>query len=51
MRHWNQTTGTDGEKKTLDWLQAQYEAMGMQPGGPTTAAQHRAASGRKGGAF
>jgi Zn-dependent M28 family amino/carboxypeptidase len=26
--------GTDGEKKTLDWLQAQYEAMGMAPGGP-----------------
>ncbi|WP_392353134.1 M28 family peptidase [Brevundimonas sp. LF-1] len=26
--------GTDGEKKTLDWLQAQYEAMGMEPGGP-----------------
>lgn len=26
--------GTDGEKKTLDWLQAQYEAMGLEPGGP-----------------
>ncbi|WP_427791843.1 M28 family peptidase [Brevundimonas diminuta] len=26
--------GTEGEKKTLDWLQAQYEAMGLQPGGP-----------------
>ena len=26
--------GTDGEKKTLDWLQAQYEAMGLAPGGP-----------------
>nr|WP_303684296.1 M28 family peptidase [Brevundimonas naejangsanensis] len=26
--------GTEGEKKTLDWLQAQYEAMGMEPGGP-----------------
>lgn len=26
--------GTDGEKKTLEWLQAQYEAMGMAPGGP-----------------
>jgi len=26
--------GTEGEKKTLDWLQAQYEAMGMAPGGP-----------------
>ncbi|MBK1968133.1 MULTISPECIES: M28 family peptidase [Brevundimonas] len=25
--------GTDGEKKTLDWLQAQYEAMGLEPGG------------------
>lgn len=26
--------GTEGEKKTLDWLQAQYEAMGLEPGGP-----------------
>ncbi len=26
--------GTDGEKKTLAWLQAQYEAMGLEPGGP-----------------
>ncbi|MGH7019715.1 MAG: M28 family peptidase, partial [Brevundimonas sp.] len=26
--------GTEGEKKTLDWLQAQYEAMGLAPGGP-----------------
>jgi hypothetical protein len=26
--------GTEGERMTLDWLQAQYEAMGMQPGGP-----------------
>ncbi|WP_303718129.1 M28 family peptidase [Brevundimonas naejangsanensis] len=26
--------GTEGEKKTLDWLQAQYEAVGMEPGGP-----------------
>jgi Zn-dependent M28 family amino/carboxypeptidase len=26
--------GTEGEKKTLDWLQARYEAMGMEPGGP-----------------
>src|SRR5690606_27014101 len=26
--------GTDGERKTLDWLQAQYEAMGLEPGGP-----------------
>jgi hypothetical protein len=26
--------GTEGEKKTLDWLQAQYEAMGFEPGGP-----------------
>lgn len=26
--------GTEGEKKTLDWLQAQYEAMGIEPGGP-----------------
>lgn len=25
--------GTDGEKKTLEWLQAQYEAMGLEPGG------------------
>lgn len=26
--------GTVGEEKTLAWLQAEYEAMGMQPGGP-----------------
>lgn len=26
--------GTDGEKKTLEWLQAQYEAMGFEAGGP-----------------
>ena len=26
--------GTIGEEKTLAWLQAQYEAMGLQPGGP-----------------
>ena len=26
--------GTEGEQKTLAWLQAQYEAMGMEPGGP-----------------
>ncbi len=26
--------GTEGEEKTLVWLQAQYEAMGLQPGGP-----------------
>ncbi len=26
--------GTEGEQKTLDWLQAQYEAMGLEPGGP-----------------
>lgn len=26
--------GTEGERKVLDWLQAQYEAMGFQPGGP-----------------
>lgn len=26
--------GTDGERLTLEWLQAQYEAMGLQPGGP-----------------
>ena len=26
--------GTDGERMVLAWLQAQYEAMGMQPGGP-----------------
>lgn len=25
--------GTEGEEKTLAWLQAQYEAMGMAPGG------------------
>ncbi|MGI4819446.1 MAG: M28 family peptidase [Janthinobacterium lividum] len=26
--------GTEGEEKTLAWLQAQYEAMGLEPGGP-----------------
>jgi len=26
--------GTDGEKKTLEWLQARYEAVGLEPGGP-----------------
>lgn len=26
--------GTEGERKVLDWLQAQYEAMGFTPGGP-----------------
>ncbi|HEY1225011.1 MAG TPA: M28 family peptidase [Brevundimonas sp.] len=26
--------GTDGERMTLAYLQAQYEAMGLQPGGP-----------------
>lgn len=26
--------GTEGERMTLDWLQAQYEAMGLEPGGP-----------------
>ena len=26
--------GTDGERMVLAWLQAQYESMGMQPGGP-----------------
>jgi Zn-dependent M28 family amino/carboxypeptidase len=26
--------GTEGERLTLAWLQAQYEAMGLQPGGP-----------------
>lgn len=26
--------GTEGERLTLDWLQAQYEEMGFQPGGP-----------------
>ena len=25
--------GTEGERLTLAWLQAQYEAMGLQPGG------------------
>ena len=25
--------GTEGETKTLDWLKAQYEAMGLEPGG------------------
>lgn len=25
--------GTEGEQKTLAWLQAQYEAMGLEPGG------------------
>ena len=26
--------GTDGERMVLAWLQAQYEAMGFEPGGP-----------------
>ncbi len=26
--------GTDGEKKTLDWLVARFTALGLQPGGP-----------------
>ena len=26
--------GTEGERMTLAWLQAQYEAIGLQPGGP-----------------
>ncbi|MBA4803974.1 MAG: M28 family peptidase [Brevundimonas sp.] len=26
--------GTEGERMTLAWLQGQYEAMGLQPGGP-----------------
>lgn len=26
--------GTPGEEKTLAWLQAQYEALGLEPGGP-----------------
>ncbi|MDI6624786.1 MAG: M28 family peptidase [Brevundimonas sp.] len=26
--------GTEGERMTLTWLQAQYEAMGLEPGGP-----------------
>lgn len=26
--------GTEGERMTLEWLQSQYEAMGLQPGGP-----------------
>lgn len=26
--------GTEGERMVLSWLQAQYEAMGMEPGGP-----------------
>ena len=26
--------GTEGERKTLEFLQAQYEAMGLAPGGP-----------------
>ncbi|MFC5345513.1 M28 family peptidase [Brevundimonas staleyi] len=26
--------GTQGERMTLEWLQAQYEAMGLEPGGP-----------------
>ncbi|HZW14756.1 MAG TPA: M28 family peptidase [Brevundimonas sp.] len=26
--------GTEGERMTLSWLQAQYEAMGLEPGGP-----------------
>ena len=26
--------GTEGERMTLAWLQAQYEEMGLEPGGP-----------------
>ena len=26
--------GTEGERMVLSWLQAQYEAMGLEPGGP-----------------
>lgn len=26
--------GTPGERLTLEWLQAQYEALGLEPGGP-----------------
>ncbi len=26
--------GTEGERMTLAWLQARYEAMGLEPGGP-----------------
>lgn len=26
--------GTEGERMVLSWLQGQYEAMGMEPGGP-----------------
>ncbi|MDP3405170.1 MAG: M28 family peptidase [Brevundimonas sp.] len=26
--------GTEGERMTLAWLQAQYEAIGLEPGGP-----------------
>ena len=26
--------GTPGEARTLDWLQAQYEALGLEPGAP-----------------
>ena len=26
--------GTPGEAKTVDWLIAQFEAMGLEPGGP-----------------
>lgn len=26
--------GTEGERMVLSWLQAQYEAMGLKPGGP-----------------
>ena len=26
--------GTEGERMTLAWLQGQYEAMGLEPGGP-----------------
>ncbi len=26
--------GTEGERMVLSWLQAEYEAMGMEPGGP-----------------
>ena len=31
--------GTEGERMTLAWLQAQYEAMGLEPGGPDGAVQ------------
>jgi len=28
--------GTEGERMVLSWLQAQYEAMGFEPGGPNS---------------